>query len=128
MPYRIGATASLNDDNNVEAIFGFGRDPRATYNPGAEAVLTLAGTMVFTGYPRATWRFAALTVEQWEDILDLVGGYSGEVYIETRNDIDKWAQWRALARLPEPRTLDRWGGVYRGVEVEFLLLEDLASV
>jgi len=125
MPYRIGATAPLDDNNNVETVFGFGRDPRATYNPGAESVLTLAGTLAYVGYPRATWRFAALTIAQWADLLTLIGDYSGEVYIETRNDIDEWAQWRALARLPEPRTLDRWGAHYREVEVEFLLLEDV---
>ncbi|MGC9397113.1 MAG: hypothetical protein ACP5J4_19895 [Anaerolineae bacterium] len=124
--YRLSDTFPLVDADLCSTFFGY--DPRSTYNPGAEGVLTLAGTLAYVGYPRATWRFAALTVEQWADLLTLVGGYSGEIYIETRDDVDGWYQWRAIARLPEPRTLDRWGGVYRDVEVEFILLEDVTPV
>ena len=100
MPYRIGDAEPLGDDDNCRALFGY--DPRSTYNPGAERLTTLAGTTVDVGYPRAVWTFAALSIAQWGDLLDIVGGYSGEVYIETRDDVDEWGQWRALARLPEP--------------------------
>ena len=121
--YRLSATFPLDDTDLCTVLYGYA--PRATYNPGAERRLTLAGTTVDVGYPRATWTFAALTVTQWGALLTLVGAYSGEVYIETRDDVDVWKQWRALARLPEPRALDRWGGVYKNVEIELLLLEDV---
>ena len=123
MGYRISDTFPLVDADLCAVLFGY--DPRSAYNPGAERLTTLAGTTVDIGYPRAVWTFAALTIAQWESLLDLVGAYSGEVYVETRDDVDDWYQWRAIARLPEPRTLDRWGGYYRGVEIEFVLLEDV---
>ncbi|HOU13461.1 MAG TPA: hypothetical protein PKZ84_10110 [Anaerolineae bacterium] len=121
--YRLSDAFPLTDSDLCSALFGY--DPRNSYNPGAERLTTLAGTTIDVGYPRVTWRFAALTIEQWEDLLDLVGDYSGLVYIETRNDIDEWQQWQAIARLPEPRALNRWGGYYRDVEIEFILLADL---
>jgi hypothetical protein len=124
MPYRIGASTPLSDDDNAAVLFGY--DPRSTYNPGAERLVTLAGTTVDVGYPRAVWTFAALTVEQWEDLLELVGGYSGEVYVETRNDIDEFDEYRTIARLPEPRDLERWGGYYQNITVELLLVEAVA--
>jgi len=119
--YRIAATFPLVDADKCTAWLGHA--PRSTYNPGAERLTTLAGTTVDVGYPRAVWAFAALSIAQWSALRDLVGGYSGEVYVETRNDVDEWQQWRALARLPEPRTLERWGGYYRDVEIGLVLLE-----
>ena len=103
----------------------FDYDPQTTYNPGAGRVTNLDGTTTDTGYARSVWTFAALSVAQWEALITLVGGYSGEVYIETRDDVDNWYEWRALARLPEPRELTRWGGYYQNVSVEFLLIEDV---
>ena len=121
--YRISDTFPLGDADLCAARFGYA--PHSTYNPGAERLLTLAGTTVDVGYPRAVWTFSALSVAQWAALLGIVGAYSGEVYVETRDDVDAWSQWRALARLPEPRDLDRWGGYYRHVEIELLLLEDV---
>jgi hypothetical protein len=126
MPYRIGESAPLDDDDNCKTLFGY--DPRSIYNPGAERLLTLAGTTVDVGYPRSVWTFAVLGIELWEDLLDMIGGYSGEIYVETRDDVDTWYQYRALARLPEPRTLDRWGNCYRNVEILLVLLEDVTPV
>lgn len=125
MPYRVGAIYPLGNPDNCTALFG--HNPRSAYNPGAERVITLAGTTVDVGYPRSVWTFAALTVEQWEDLLDIVDGYSGMVYVETRNDVDEWTTYHAIARLPEPRNLDRWGGIYRDIEIEFVLLEDMEA-
>lgn len=121
--YRISDAHPFTDADLVPEVLG--HDPQATYNPGSERLMTLAGTTVDVGYPRVTWTFQALTVAQWEDLLDLVGGYSGTCYIETRNDIDEWAEWQALARLPEPGNLARWGGYYQNVTLEFLLLVDV---
>lgn len=121
--YRISDTFPLTDADLCTVLFDF--DPRTAYNPGAERLTTLAGTTVDVGYPRAVWTFAALSIEQWESMMGIVGGYSGEVYVETRDDVDGWYQYRALARLPEPRNLDRWGGYYRGVEIELILIEDV---
>ncbi len=119
--YKISDSAPLTDADACRVLFGY--DPRVTYNPGAEVVRDHGGGLQFVGYPRATWTFAVLSIEHWEDLLDLVGGYSGEVYVETRNDVDNWLTYRAIARLPEPRTLNRWGGYYRDVTIELILIE-----
>jgi hypothetical protein len=123
MPYRIGDTPALTDAHNVATLFYY--DPRSTYNPGAERLVTLAGTTADVGYPRAGWTFAALTIAQWATLRAIVGGYSGQVYVETRDDEDTFRIYRALARLPEPRDLERWGGYYKNVSIELLLLEML---
>jgi hypothetical protein len=121
--YRLSDSHPFTDDDLATVLFGV--DPRTTYNPGAERVTTLSGTTADVGYARSVWTFAALTIEQWEALLDIVGGYSGEVYVEVRDDIDDWYEYRAIARLPEPRTLDRWGGYYQNVSIEFVLIEDV---
>lgn len=118
--YKIGTSSPLGDSDKCETRFGY--DPRSTYSPGAERLTTLAGTTVDVGYPRAVWTFAALTVTQWETLYTIVGGYSGLAYAETRDDMDDWNEYQVLARLPEPGTLERWGGVYKNVEIELLLL------
>ena len=111
----------MSASDNCETRFG--RDPRSTYAPGSERLVTLAGTTVDVGYERVTWFFRWLTVEAWEDWLTLVGGYSGQVYVETRDDVDDWAEYSAIARLPRPSTLRRRGGKYLDVTVELILLE-----
>lgn len=120
--YRISDTHPFTT-NLVTTLLGV--DPKATYNPGGQRLTTLAGTTVDVGYPRVTWTFASITVAQWSSLLALVGTYSGEVYIETRDDEDSWAEWRAVVRLPESGTLQRWGGRYQNVVLEFLLVEDV---
>ncbi len=120
--YRISNTHPFSGDLAADLL---GYPPQSAYHAGAERVVTLAGLIADLGYPRVTWTFKAVTVAQWEDLLDLVGAYSGTVYIETRNDVDAWAEWQALARLPEPHTLARRGGYYLDVTLEFLLLVDV---
>lgn len=121
--YRLSDAHPFTSADLCTVLFGY--DPRTTYNPGAERVVTLAGTTADVGYPRSVWTYALLTVAQWEALFDLVGGYSGEVYVEVRDDVDAWAEYRALCRLPEPRSLDRWGGYYQNIVIEFLLLADV---
>lgn len=122
--YRVGTTSTLTDADLCRTRFG--TDPRGTYNPGAERLTTLDGTTVDVGYPRATWRFIGLTYAYYEAWLTLLGGaYSGVLYVETRDDVADWAVYRALIRLPEPATLNHWGGRYREVTVELVLLEEV---
>ncbi|NBD34405.1 MAG: hypothetical protein GVY30_00215 [Chloroflexi bacterium] len=121
--YRISNTHPFDDDDLCTARFEF--DPRSSYTPGAERVTTLAGTTEDVGYQRSIWTFSALSIAQWSALKSLVGGESGEVYIETRNDVDTWAEYRALARLPNPGDLTRAGGYYESVTVTLLLLEDV---
>ncbi len=122
MGYELGATVGTM----VTAVTLCGTDPQATYSPGAERVTTVAGTLVDVGFPRVTWTFAALTVAQWGALGTLIGGAAGVIYIQTRDDVDDWATYEVIARLPDPGTLTRWGGVYRDVTVEFVLLEAVA--
>lgn len=121
--YRISDTHPFTNSDLCTERFEF--DPKSTYSPGAERVTTLAGTTEDVGYPRSVWRFGGLSVQQWSDLKALVGGYSGEAYIETRDDVDTWKEWRALARLPQPQEIDRHGGYYNQVVIEFLLIEDV---
>jgi hypothetical protein len=121
MSYQMGATQGALQD--VETVFGFG--PRSTYAPGREEVVTVSGLGVYIGYPRVTWTFAALSVAQWQTLKTTLGGggLSAVCYIQTRNDLDVWGTYQAISRLPNPETLERWGGHYRDVVVEFSLLE-----
>ena len=116
--YQIGDSAITLTP--VAALLG--TDPRGTYAPGGARDATLAGTQVYVGYPRATWTFAFLTLAQWEELYDLCG-YSGQVYIETRDDQDTWDIYRAIANLPDVGSLDRWGGGYRNVALDLILVE-----
>ena len=121
MTYRIGTSTPLSAADNCETLFD--RDPRGTYNPGAERVETLDGTTVDVGYPRATWTYRALSIDHWDDLKTLIGGYSGQVYVETRDDVDTWSTYRAIARIPEPARLRRWGQKYLDVVIDLVLLE-----
>jgi len=121
--YRISDSHPFTEADLCTSRFIY--DPRSAYNPGASLVTTLTGTTEYTGYPRSLWKFAALTIEQWTALRTLIGGYSGEIYIETHDDDDTWREWRAIARMPEPKKLDRWSGVYKNVEIEMVLVEDV---
>lgn len=121
--YRISDTHPFTDDDLCTARFDY--DPKSTYSPGGERVITLAGTVEDVGYARSVWAFSALSIAQWSALRTLVGGYGGEVYIETRDDEDTWKEWRTMARLPNPNELDRHGGYYENAIITFLLLEDV---
>lgn len=123
--YKIGVAADdLDDARDV-----FGVDPASRYTPGRR-VVALDGIARPVGYPRSTWLFALIDVEDWATIKTtyLGGELSAEAYVETRDDEDTWAIWRALVTLPEPSTLTRWAGYYQNVAVELVLLEDVTPV
>lgn len=128
MAYEIGdALLTLVD---VKTLLGF--YPQSVYAPGAEFVTDHGGGLRVVGYPRSTWTFAALSVADYEDLLQttlgfVTGQYSGEVYIATRDEFDNWADWRALLRCPFPGALERHGGHYLNVQLEFILLEDVTA-
>ncbi len=119
--YRLGSAAgSLST-----AVSVFGVDPRATYTYGGEQVNTNAGTQVNVGYPRATWKFAQLTIAQYTALRTLLGftgtTTSGTGYVETRNNEDSYAVYTAVIRLSELGKLERWGGRYLDFVLEFTL-------
>ena len=119
--YQIGATeATLAAVSTLTGV-----PPRSTYAPGGERVRTVAGTQVDVGYPRVTWTFRWLTVAQWNALLTVVGGVSGMVYVETRDDVDAWSTYYAIANLPNVAELERWGGGYMDVQIEMILLEEI---
>ncbi|MBN1261093.1 MAG: hypothetical protein JXB35_10470 [Anaerolineae bacterium] len=120
--YRIGSAYPL--DSSDLCVTRFGVDPRSTYSPGAESKHTLDGTLAYVGYPRSTWQFASLTIAQWSALKTLASGYSGTVYVETRDDDDTWNSWLAILRLPDPASLNRWGGKYLDVSLELILIEE----
>lgn len=121
MGYKIGSSTPLSGSDTTETRFGV--DPKATYSPGGERVLKLNGVREFEGYARATWTFAALTIAQFEALRSLLSGYSGTCYVETRNANDVYDEYSAIATLPDPSSLDRWGGYYLDVTIEIVLLE-----
>lgn len=126
MAYEIGdALLTLAD---VKELLGY--YPRSAYAPGAELVNDHGGGLQVVGYPRSTWTFAALSVEDYETLLQTTlgfstGQYGGEVYIETRDEFDNWLDFRAILRLPNPADLERHGAHYLNVQLTFVLLEDV---
>lgn len=123
MPYQMGATEGAL----ASVTSQISHDPRATYAPGSDRQPTLSGTLTYRGYARATWVWDAVSLDDWGTLKDTLaaGGHSDECYIQTRNDEDTYANYRAIARLPNPAELERWGGHYLNVTVEFILLEEL---
>jgi len=106
----------------------FGLTPRSRYMPGAERKTSLSGNVVYVGYARSVWAFDYVPVETWEAAIQTTlgfssGQYSGEVYVTTRDEFDVFGVFHALMRLPAPDALERLGYTYRGIEIEFLLLE-----
>jgi len=106
----------------------FGVAPSSSPKYGAELAPTGDGGQLWRGYPRAIWTFKAIPVATYTtaitSTLGITAGYaSGQVYLYTRNEYDTWAYYRAILRLPDPTTLNRWGGHYLEVALEFILLE-----
>jgi len=113
----------------VNATTLLGTGPRSVYAPGAELVATHGGGLVAVGYPRSILTFKAVTIEDYADALQTtlswgVTDYSGSVYVTTRNEFDDWATYSAILRLPDPQTLQRWGGHYLDVPWTFILIEE----
>lgn len=48
--------------------------------------------------------------------------YSGGCYVTTRNDLDCYQTWSAIAVMPEPDKLERAGGKYLNVGIDFTLI------
>lgn len=47
--------------------------------------------------------------------------YSGTCFVVTRNDVDAFLRYAAVARFKSPAELERSGGKYLDVEIEFIL-------
>jgi len=122
MPYQIGPTSGTMEDAKER----LGYYPRSSYVQELED--DHAGGRRPVGYPRSAWIFAALTLDQYKALVQTLltlttGEYSHEVYIETRDEWDNYQTYRAMMRLPDPETLDRWGETYKDVVLNFTLLE-----
>lgn len=124
--YLIG----VDVDNLVTAESLFGCEPASSPKPGAEVAQTSDAGAVWRGYPRTTWLFAGVTVEDYGDALTALGFTAGDaalgVAIYTRDEFDSWEYYEAMLRLPDPATLERWSGVYKALPLEFILLETTA--
>lgn len=105
----------------------FGVAPSSSYKYGAELTPTGDGGQLWRGYPRTVWRFKAIPVTTYATAIVTTlgitaGNASGIVYVYTRNEYDTWSYYQALLRVPDPTTLNRWGGHYLDVALEFILL------
>jgi hypothetical protein len=49
------------------------------------------------------------------------------VYVETSDDMGDFYVYTAIATLPDPGTLERWGGRYLNVVIDFVLLAKVLS-
>lgn len=128
MTNRVGPNSSTM--YTAEALFG--HEPRVTYSPGITRE-KLDGQTDYVGHVRVTWTFAFLTVSQWDTARSTLftpdaNDYSGECYIETRDDDDNDIESDALAIFPTPEQLDRWGGGYRDVSITFVLTDTGAAI
>jgi hypothetical protein len=129
---EVGITFSPAPNNTAYSIFHpttLPVSPKSQYAPGGERAITGSGQLTYQGYARVVWTFAWLTVAQWGSLKDLLagGGFSGTGYVITRTDEDVWALYRAISRFPEPEQLKRWGGGYEEVEIELVLVQELAT-
>lgn len=123
MAYGIGLTSGTIA--TAVALFGF--DPASTYYPGGERIITHAGSVAYTGYPRSVWKFGWINVATYDTLINTTlaftaGTYSKAVYVTTRDEYDDEATYTAIMRLPEPAELKRWGEKYTDIELEFVLL------
>lgn len=120
MNYKIGKSFSALTDAKTY----FGAYPRSSFLPGGSRVTTFSGANKHTGYQRSTWTLFPVTLARWRKFrFDIESGYSGECWIETRDDQDTWFYARAIARLPEIDQLERFGLKYISVPIEFVILE-----
>jgi len=122
MPYQIGPTSSPLTDLKTQ----LGYYPASRYVQALEE--DHGGGQRVVGYPRSIWTFSSLSVDQYKALVQTLlgfstGEYSGEVYIETRDEWDTWSTYRTTMRLPAPGDLERWGEHYQDVVVDFVLLE-----
>lgn len=124
--YLIG----VDVDHLVTAAALFGCEPASAPKPGAELAQTGDAGAVWRGYPRTTWLFDGVTVTNYSAALTALGFSAGDaargVAIYTRNELDTWAYYVAMLRLPDPSELERWSGVYKGLTLEFILLATTA--
>lgn len=122
MAYELGATEIAM----VPATDWFGGyNPHSRYAPAGELATAHSGELVEIGYPRSVWVVDGISVADYAALRTglSITGYSGEVYVETRDEDDAFAVYRALMRFPNPEGLERWSGYYQDVELEFVLLE-----
>ena len=116
------------DADDLFTLAGRGEDPASVYRPGSQSVIVGDGTLLWRGYPVVTWRYGWMTVAQWTALKTYItnGAYSAECYVETRDDEDSYSRYQAVARFPDPSTLQRWGSRYMDVVIEFALVDAVA--
>ncbi len=121
--YQIGQTSGTLA--SAETVFG--HDPKSTYAPGGAMVRTASGSIDIVGYARSVWQFAAMDVSTFDSAKTALfsddGTYSGEGYVETRDDNDDNVASDCVINFPDPRNLRRWGGKYLDVTIEIILLD-----
>lgn len=104
-------TTELSTGYVVGAHLGSG-----VYEVGTVAGITSTGAMTLaaspaTAYVNKSFRYRLPTAYS-----------SASCYVQTRNDLDYYATYSAICRFPEPESLERAGGKYLNVVLEFVLL------
>lgn len=122
MPYQIGPTSGSMED--LKERVGF--YPSSVYVQALED--DHGGGLRVVGYPRSVWTFDALSLVDYQALVQTLlgfsaGEYSGEAYIETRDEWDTWTTYRTVMRLPAPADLDRWSDHVRELVLDFVLVE-----
>lgn len=112
----------------------FGTDPNyPDYFPpasqGTELVETAAATQIWRGYKRAIWTLdnvpAYVLTEARQYILGSATAYSGECYVRTLTPAGVYRNYRAIARFPDTRQLQRVAHIYQNVTIDLVLLEQV---
>lgn len=95
--------------------------------PGVEQIELLDGTTSFVGYARAVWTLVDVIVARLvagrQFALGSTTAYSGQCYVRTLDADGAYKSYRAIARFPNPMTLERDGAIYKNVQINFILLE-----
>ncbi len=123
--YTSLAYYGLRDADELVTFHDEGILPMSVPAVGAERVQVGSGGQFWRGYARATWQWAGMTVAQLQAAKDyiLAGAESGSCYVRTRDQADVWSVYQAILSFPDSSQLERWGGVYQGVTLDFILIE-----
>jgi hypothetical protein len=113
--FEIGTTSSTT---NINALSVPLPEPKSSYLPYSRTVMLGSGAMRGVGAAWATWTFAVLTIEQYNQLRTFCPGSSAEIYIRTKIDDDTYGDFQCTMIVPnDPQ--DRFYAHRKNYTVQF---------
>ena len=116
MTYKIATLAEGVGGLINLAEAGISQEPRGEWLEAAEISGLADGSARYLGYPIATWRFTYIRQESRDALRAYCPGASQELYVQTINNEEEFAIYRAILHWPEERPRD---GFDRAVKWDF---------